>query len=75
MKKLTSILLALTLTFWVVGCGISCRTISVSTTASIDRIQQRGTVLIGTTGGPRHSWISRSPASGSYLENWLRIFD
>ena len=65
MKKLTSIILTLSLTLWVVGCGISCRTISVSTTPTIDRIQQRGTVLLGTTGDYR-PLSYKEPETGEY---------
>lgn len=53
MKKIFSFLLTLFLTLYIVGCGVSCRTVSLSTTPVIDKIQQRGTVLIGTSGDYR----------------------
>ena len=65
MKKtwLISLALTLSLTLWMTGCGVSSRTAAgVSQTPTVDKIQQRGTVLIGTTGDYR-------PLSSSIFAN------
>ena len=50
----------------VLGCGISCRTsTAVSKTPTVDKIQQRGTVLVGTTGDYR-PLSYREPETGEY---------
>lgn len=50
----------------VLGCGISCRTSKVdSMTPIVDKIQQRGTVLVGTTGDYR-PLSYKEPETGAY---------
>ena len=68
MKKtsLISLVLTLSLTLCVSGCGVSSRTVAgVSQTPTIDRIQQRETVLIGTTGDYR-PLSYKEPETGEY---------
>ena len=64
-ERLTYFFLILSLALWLVGCGVSHRTASGSGTPAIDRIQQRGTVLIGTTGDYR-PLSYRDPETGTY---------
>ena len=50
----------------VLGCGISCRTSKVaSMTPPVDKIQQRGTMLVGTTGDYR-PLSYKEPETGLY---------
>ena len=68
MKKtwLISLALTLSLTLWMTGCGVSSRTAAgVSQTPTVDKIQQRGTVLIGTTGDYR-PLSYKEPETGEY---------
>jgi len=53
------------LTLVVLGCGVSCRTADVSKTPTVDKIQQRGTLLVGTTGDYR-PLSYREPETGEY---------
>jgi len=53
------------LTLVVLGCGVSCKTSTVSKTPTVDRIQQRGTVLVGTTGDYR-PLSYKEPETGVY---------
>ena len=49
----------------VMGCGVSCRTTTESKTPTVDKIQQRGTVLVGTTGDYR-PLSYKDPETGEY---------
>ena len=50
----------------VMGCGISCQTSTVvSKTPTVDKIQQRGMVLVGTTGDYR-PLSYKEPGTGTY---------
>lgn len=53
LNRLTSLLLTLSLSLWMVGCGVSYRAATESKTPTVDKIQQRGTLLVGTTGDYR----------------------
>jgi len=64
-NRFTSLLLTLALSFWMVGCGISSRTATESKTPTVDKIQQRGTVLVGTTGDYR-PLSYKEPETGEY---------
>jgi len=64
-KQLISILFVLILALGMVGCGVSGRTADVSKTPTVDRIQQRGTLLIGTTGDYR-PLSYKEPETGAY---------
>lgn len=63
MRRISSFLLLLALV--AAGCGVSCRTATPSLTPTIDKIQQRGTVLVGTTGDYR-PLSYRDPDTGVY---------
>ena len=68
MKRRTFLLLVAfaSVAMAVLGCGISCRTsTAVSKTPTVDKIQQRGTVLVGTTGDYR-PLSYREPETGEY---------
>ena len=68
MKRRTvlSLVALVSMAMAVLGCGISCRTSTVvSTTPTVDKIQQRGTVLVGTTGDYR-PLSYREPETGAY---------
>ena len=68
MKRRTvlSLVAFVSITMAVLGCGISCRTSTVvSTTPTVDIIQQRGTVLVGTTGDYR-PLSYKEPETGEY---------
>lgn len=62
MKRNQAVLL---LTLFLVGCGVSCRTSGPSQTPTLDKIHQRGTVLVGTTGDYRPLSF-RDPETGEY---------
>ena len=65
-RALLSFVTLVSLTFAVLGCGVSCKTPTVdSKTPTVDRIQQRGTVLVGTTGDYR-PLSYREPETGVY---------
>ena len=49
----------------VLGCGVSYRTAAVPDSPTVARIQQRGTVLVGTTGDYR-PLSYREPETGAY---------
>ena len=63
-KRLISICFILSLALWLAGCGASNKAV-VSETPTIDRIQQRGTVFIGTTGDYR-PLSYKEPETGVY---------
>ena len=48
-----SIATLVSLALAVLGCGVSCRTVAVPDSPTVARIQQQGTVLVGTTGDYR----------------------
>lgn len=53
-RTVLSLVALISITMAVLGCGISCRTsTAVSKTPTVDKIQHRGTVLVGTTGDYR----------------------
>ena len=64
-KRLTSFLLALSFLLGIVGCGVLSKTAGISSTPTVDKIQQRGTVLIGTTGDYR-PLSYKEPETGEY---------
>ena len=64
-RTLLSIVTFISLTMAVLGCGVSCRTSTVSKTPTVDRIQQRGAVLVGTTGDYR-PLSYKEPETGEY---------
>lgn len=65
-RTVLSLVAFVSLAMAVLGCGISCRTSTVvSTTPTVDRIQQRGTVLVGTTGDYR-PLSYKEPETGEY---------
>ena len=63
MNRRTLLIASLILT--VLGSGVSCRNATVSRTPTVDRIQQRGTVLVGTTGDYR-PLSYKEPDTGEY---------
>ena len=65
-RTVLSLVALVSMAMAVLGCGISCRTSTVvSTTPTVDKIQQRGTVLVGTTGDYR-PLSYREPETGAY---------
>ncbi|MBO4842792.1 MAG: transporter substrate-binding domain-containing protein [Bacteroidales bacterium] len=60
-----SIVTLASLALVVLGCGVSCRTFPASTTPNVDKIQQRGVVLVGTTGDYR-PLSYKEPDTGVY---------
>ena len=64
MKKGALLLMGL-LALAALGCGVSCRTETVPKTPVVDKIRQRGTVLVGTTGDYR-PLSYKEPATGTY---------
>ena len=65
-RTVLSLVALVSMAIAVLGCGISCRTSTVaSTTPTVDKIQQRGTVLVGTTGDYR-PLSYREPETGAY---------
>ena len=67
-------LLLLLLSTVLLGCGVSCRTSTVSQTPTVDKIQQRGTVLVGTTGDYR-PLSYKEPQTGVYWGFCLDVAD
>jgi cyclohexadienyl dehydratase len=65
LNRLTSLLLTLSLSLWMVGCGVSYRAATESKTPTVDKIQQRGTLLVGTTGDYR-PLSYKEPGTGEY---------
>ena len=64
-RTLLSFATIVSLVLTVLGCGVSCRTSTVSKTPTVDKIQQRGTVLVGTTGDYR-PLSYKEPETGEY---------
>lgn len=64
-RTLLSLFTLVLLDLAVLGCGVSCRTFPASTTPNVDRIQQRGVVLVGTTGDYR-PLSYKEPDTGVY---------
>ena len=65
-RTLLSFATIVSLILTVLGCGISCRTSTVdSKMPTVDRIRQRGTVLVGTTGDYR-PLSYKEPETGEY---------
>ncbi len=65
-RTVLSLVALISITMAVLGYGISCRTsTAVSKTPTVDKIQQRGTVLVGTTGDYR-PLSYREPETGEY---------
>lgn len=65
-RTFLSLVAFISLALTVLGCGVSCRTSTEdSKTPTVDRIQQRGTVLVGTTGDYR-PLSYKEPETGAY---------
>jgi len=52
-RTLLSLVTFVLLDLVVIGCGVSCGTITASKSPNVDKIQQRGILLVGTTGDYR----------------------
>ena len=64
-RTLLSLVTFVLLDLVVIGCGVSCGTITASKSPNVDKIQQRGVLLVGTTGDYR-PLSYKEPDTGLY---------